>query len=91
MKPPTSQCKTCPFRQDSLLKLSDEKMVEIYSYLLAGTNHICHSDHLYERVCWGGRQWQLDIFYRLGFVKAPTNEAIAEAMLSFGIEPRSHV
>lgn len=90
IKPSTTQCKSCPFRYDGL-KLSPAYLSNICQYLLEGENHLCHSVRHEKRVCWGARQWQLEVFYRLGRIDAPTNEALAEAMRTFGVEPQSHI
>lgn len=90
MKLPKSQCKTCPFLPDGL-PLDSDKMAEIYQYLIEGVNHLCHSDHSSETVCFGGRQWQLEIWHRIGRISAPTNEALADAMRAAGVEPKKHI
>lgn len=91
IEPPTTQCRTCPFRSDGGLKLHPDHLAEIYGYLLEGSNHFCHSVRTKNQVCWGGRQWQLEMFYRLGRISAPTNEALADAMRQAGVAPKKHV
>lgn len=86
LKPPTTQCQSCPFHDDGI-KLRPTYLGQIYEYLLNGENHFCHSVRDDKRVCFGGRQWQLDMFYRLGHISAPTNEALAEAMRQADVEP----
>lgn len=90
MKLPKKQCASCPFRPDGL-KLSGEKISEIYTYLFTGANHLCHSDRSGETICYGGREWQREIFYKFGVIKQPTNEALADAMQNLGIEPKEHI
>ena len=82
------QCRDCPFRPDGA-RLRENAMDRIYGYLLEGVNHICHNTT--DSVCVGGREWQLEIWYRLGRIKAPTNEALAEAMRAAGVEPKEHI
>lgn len=91
MKLQNNQCKTCPFRESGGVDLRPERMAEIQSYLLNGTNHMCHSDRSNESVCYGGRQWQLEMWYRLGIITSPTNEALCEAVRKVGIEPGAHI
>lgn len=87
IKPPTTQCQSCPFRDDGI-KLRPAYLGQIYGYLLKGENHLCHAVRDDKRVCFGGRQWQLEMFYRLGIIRNPTNEALAEAMRESGVEPK---
>lgn len=77
-------CKKCPFF-DNGLPINPEYKAEIYSYLVTGENHICHATG--KHICYGGRQWQLNAFCSLGWIKEPTNESLFEAMKSQGIEP----
>lgn len=83
-------CKSCPFVKSGL-DLHPEKMAEIMSYLIEGVNHLCHSDYSSETVCRGGRNWQLNIFYRLGVIEQPTDECLAQSMIDVGIAPKSHI
>lgn len=83
-------CKSCPFR-DGGLHLSPEKMTEIYLYLIEGVNHFCHSDRTNNTICRGGRNYQIEIWARIGRISAPTDEALAEAMRKAGIEPKGHI
>ncbi len=83
------QCATCPFLwADSLLP---EKMAEIHTYLLLGTNHLCNSDCTNNTICLGGRKFQLDVWYQMGVISEPTSEALAIAMRDAGIEPEKHI
>lgn len=90
MQPPTEQCKSCPFRRGGL-QLQPHYLAQIYQYLLEGENHLCHRSRQENRVCWGGRQWQLEVFHRLGYIAAPTNEALAARMRDSGVEPKEHI
>lgn len=84
------QCESCPFHRGGL-DLGQEKMAEITGYLLAGQNHMCHSDQAHKTVCRGGRQYQLEVWHRRGIISAPTDEALAAAMRACGIEPKTHI
>lgn len=90
MKLPEQQCASCPFSCTGL-KLGKDKMFEIYQYLFEGTNHLCHSDRSGATICWGGRQWQLDVWSKMGIIEEPTNEALAIAMEKAGVEPKAHI
>ena len=85
-----SQCSTCPFLRTGL-QLDPDKMVEIYSYLSEGQNHFCHSDETNHTVCRGGRDYQLNLWYRLGIIAAPTDQALSEAMAQRGLAVGSHI
>jgi hypothetical protein len=76
MQPMPQQCKTCIFRAspDSALALSPERLAEITQYLLEGTQHCCHTDA--SRVCRGGRDLQLQVFYAMGLIAEPTDAAL---------------
>lgn len=83
-------CGSCPFTPAGL-DLGEDKMAEIKAYLARGQNHLCHSDRTHKTVCRGGRTHQLQVFHARGWIKAPTDEALAEAMKAFGIDPNTHV
>lgn len=67
-----SQCKTCIFRDGQDI-ISPERLVEIQKYLIKGTNHICHTTN---KICRGGRDYQLQIFHRMGLIKDPTDKSL---------------
>jgi hypothetical protein len=81
------QCNSCPFREGGL-GLGITKLEEIKAYLLQGTNHFCHSDSNNKTICRGGRNYQLEMWYKAGIISAPTDEALEEAMLKMGITPK---
>jgi hypothetical protein len=90
MKLPKKQCSSCPFLDDGI-QLPMTKMLEIYSYLMDGTNHLCHSDRTDNTICVGGRNFQLQFWYEAGIISEPTNEALKEAMLKNGITPNDGI
>jgi hypothetical protein len=71
------QCSTCVFRppRDGGIHLTPARHAEIRQNLLNGINQICH--HGSKSICRGGRDYQLEIFHRLGLIDAPTDEALA--------------
>lgn len=89
--PQDVQCATCIFRHDgNQVELEPGVMEGILKYLLEGRGHLCHSAKRgkdTERTCRGGRNFQLEIWHRLGHIKAPTDEALKEAMIENGIPP----
>lgn len=89
MKLRKKQCATCPFLWTDLLL--PDKMAEIHTYLLSGTNHLCHNDRTNRTVCLGGRKFQLTSWHCLGIIMAPTSEALAIAMRDAGVEPEGHI
>lgn len=87
-----SKCASCIFRrpEDGGCELSEGRRQEIQQYLLQGTNQLCHHDDN-ETICRGGREFQLQIWHRLGVIKAPTDAALREAMKAQGVLPGSHI
>lgn len=84
------QCKSCIFRHDgNQVRLSSERMAEISSYLVKGTQHICHTPQAGSKdnlICRGGRDFQLQVFHRLGVIAEPTDESLSEAMQAVGMD-----
>ena len=71
-----TQCDTCIFRPGQTV-ITPERLFEIQEYLLRGTNHICHQT---EKICRGGRDFQLTIFSRMGWITDATDAALYAAM-----------
>ncbi len=84
-------CASCPFEGAEPISLAATSLGKIRSYLLAGQNHLCHSDRSNHTVCRGGRNYQLQMWHRLGLIEVPTDEALARAMKACGIAPRQHI
>ncbi|MDJ0515505.1 MAG: hypothetical protein AAGJ08_13835 [Cyanobacteria bacterium P01_H01_bin.35] len=84
-------CRTCPFAGDEPLDITEGARQEIVSYVIAGTNHLCHSDESNQTVCRGGRDIYLRVATMIGAIKAPTDEALAEAMKEAGLIPGLHI
>jgi hypothetical protein len=84
-------CATCIFRPENPMHLSHGRLAEIQGYLLQGHAHTCHepgpSGRGDELNCRGGRDWQTQMWYRLGLLPEPTDEALAGAMAALGLEP----
>lgn len=74
-----SQCVSCPFREGGL-DLGHKRMTEIETYLINGTNHMCHSDESNKTICRGGRNYQLEMWTRLGIISEPTDAALESAI-----------
>lgn len=85
------KCGNCPFREEGGIDLGEEKMEQIRDYLFKGTSHFCHGDQRNKTICRGGREFQLSMWHRLGFIEAPTNEALKKAMDAAGIKPKGHI
>jgi len=80
----SKQCKTCPFRKDKQGKHRDNKLVaRIQIQSLKEGNQICHRPRLEGKtethLCRGARDYQLEIFHRLGILDEPTDKCWAEA------------
>ena len=77
-------CPTCPFKRD---EAGVEKCQEIADMVrvrcMTSASQICHHPRLHGKnensLCRGARDYQLQMFYRIGFISAPTDEAWEEA------------
>lgn len=68
------RCYSCIFNDDkTAFRLPPARMAEIQGYLIKGTNHVCHYTNL---VCRGGREYQAEIWHRLGILEEPTVECL---------------
>lgn len=71
------KCKTCPFHEqdESQIRLANKVRIQCMTV----SSQICHHPALYDKpedsLCRGARDYQLDIFYKLGTIEAPTDEA----------------
>lgn len=75
-----SNCETCPFRPEGNPRLRasiEERVMTLASQTChhTGSVHGKPDTHL----CRGARDFQLKIFYRMGILDAPTDEAWAKA------------
>lgn len=70
-----AKCKTCPFREGSIFNKDSNLVAKLCKRVIQTANHICHTDDT--KICRGGRDYQLDIFTRLGVIDAPTDAAWA--------------
>lgn len=67
-----AKCKTCIFRTDgNQIVLSPGRLDEIRTYLLGSSSHICHTTN---KTCYGGLEWQAQMFYRNEIIEEPTVE-----------------
>ena len=81
-----TMCATCPWRPGSKAAPLEEILTE---RILNEASHICHStgsNNAFNKrtgkppmICRGGRNVQLQVMFALGVIKAPTDEAWAEA------------
>jgi hypothetical protein len=69
-------CKSCPFAGEEPIELPVETQIEINKNLTNST-HLCHSSNN-RLICRGGRNLQLKIFYRMGWISEPTDESLQE-------------
>ena len=76
-----SRCKTCMFNEGGCLRTraSVEKRV------LTQASQICH--HTDKTLCKGARDFQIQIFHRLGILSEPTQEAWDETMKTMQNKP----
>lgn len=71
------KCHSCPFGEngDDLIRSKVEQRC-------LDSSQICHSTD--STLCRGARDYQLTIFYRLGFLAAPTDEEWAKKRKELG-------
>lgn len=76
------QCKTCPFRDggDPRLRARIEQDVLTKASQTCHSTGVMHGKRYDTHLCRGARDFQLTIFYRLGVIEAPTDEAWAKAV-----------
>ena len=77
------QCSSCPFREGPDGRVPDPKLLaSVQVRVLTRASQICHHPTLHGKrqthLCRGARDYQLMIFYRLGFLKEPTDRAWQE-------------
>lgn len=74
-----AKCKTCPFRKGGFNELAPL----VAHRCLIEASQICHhhvlSGKRERHLCRGARDLQLRVFYRLGVLAAPTDDAWAKA------------
>lgn len=74
------QCATCPFLTDSKGRYPEPMLVNrIQQQCLTQASQICHHPRLTGKpethLCRGARDYQIEIFYRLGILEASTDDA----------------
>ncbi len=90
-------CATCPFREDR--DGVDEVRTGVMQRVLTEGSQTCHSNGIANgephdsHLCRGARNFQLEVFARLGVIKEPTDEAWDKRCQSMGLvketRPRS--
>lgn len=85
-----AMCKTCPFRDGSpyahlKAHLTQSALTEASRECHAtGSNGVNYRTGKKPKLCRGARDLQLQVFYRLGIIKAPTDAAWAERRKELG-------
>lgn len=79
------KCKTCPFK-DGNEDLADIK-ASVIATVLASGSQVCHTSGwpVGTHLCRGARDFQLMVFYRMGFLDAPTDEAWEQRCQELGL------
>lgn len=82
-----TQCATCVFKspEEGGCELGAKRHEEIKLQLIKGINQICHHDDN-KTICRGGRNFQLQVFFRMGVIEAETDEALKQAMERAGVK-----
>ncbi|WP_036488107.1 hypothetical protein [Myxosarcina sp. GI1] len=65
------RCKTCPFNDDGCI---DIRNTVIRRILTEEKSQVCHGTNN-KTLCRGARDYQQQIYFRLGVLEAPTDEA----------------
>jgi len=89
-----AQCSTCPFRVDASGRHPDPQLVSrIQLRCLTEASQICHHPRLQGKpethLCRGARDYQLQIFHRLGLLDTPTDAAWERAISQLKLEEAS--
>jgi len=79
------QCASCIFRTDgNQVELRAGRLDKIREYLLRGKPHRCHGPatkgHQSKLACRGGRDYQLQLWSRMGWIEDATDEALEKRM-----------
>lgn len=80
-----SKCATCPFGEGGDLQIR----TRVEKQVVGEASQICHHPKLSGKkethLCRGARDFQLQIFFRMGFLSAPTDQAWKEKIQELGI------
>jgi hypothetical protein len=78
-----AKCATCPFNDNGDLQVR----ASVERRILADASQMCHSTGWPKgtHLCRGARDFQLQIFYRMGFLPEPNDEAWAAKRKELGI------
>jgi len=84
------QCATCVLRKDDRGRYVDRTLaISVMNRCLTQASQVCHHPRLEGKpethLCRGARDYQIEFFYRLGFLSAPTDLAWKEKRDSLGI------
>ncbi len=79
------QCASCPWRDDrGIIRDQPEMLGNLMTAVLSRANQFCHAPALSGRaemqICRGARDFQLQVFHRLGVLPAPTDQAWADTL-----------
>ena len=72
-------CLTCPFEGEQPLELSTNSYAKYIENLMGNGQHICHSSNR-DRICRGGRNFQLRWLRAIGMLDEPTDDAFNKAV-----------
>lgn len=77
------RCPTCPFGEKGERDRSPEIADMVRTRCMKEASQICHHSRLHGKkethLCRGARDFQLEIFHRLGVIAEPTDEAWGKA------------
>lgn len=76
-------CKSCVLHPDpeKRIKLGEGRLEDIMVDAIHGVNQICHhSQEGRNTICRGVRDYQIDIFYKIGLIPERTEESLLSTM-----------
>ena len=73
------KCSSCPFRKNKQGRHRDERLVaRIQQDVITDASQVCHHPRLSGKaehsLCRGARDFQLQIYFRMGFLEEPTDK-----------------
>ena len=85
-----AMCVSCPFAENGCIEVRNA----VQSRVLEHASQLCHhpriSGHKETHLCRGARDFQLTIYYRMGFIMAPTDDAWTAKCRELGIGGGEH-
>lgn len=75
----SNRCKSCIFNPNQKT-ITVNRLLEIQEYLIKGISHECHVTNL---ICRGSREFQAQIFYRMGLISEPHPDELNNSIKNY--------